>query len=220
MSRGALAEKRTPAEDAAPEVANARDVDQRFMMYDIPWEAYVAINDAIGDQSGVRICYSKGTLELMSPGRLHESKKKMIARLLEAFAEEHDIPFEGSGSMTFRCAPAERGAEPDECYYVGEDTEGHPHLVIEVAVSRSAIDKGDLYASLGVRELWIWEDDRLIVLDLGKNGYVEVKRSKLLPGLDLKEFVRFVRMPTQTAAIKAYRKHLQNGRPVKAGPRS
>jgi Uma2 family endonuclease len=199
-----------PAAEVEPEVA-----DQRFAIHGVPWDAYVAINDALGDRGGVRVCYCEGTLELMSPGLLHEDKKTKIARLLELYGLLRDVPLHGLGSMTYRKKPRERGAEPDECYFVGEVTDGPPDIAIEVAVSRSAIDKMSLYAGLGVPELWIWADDRITVHRLGKAGYREVKRSKLLPQLDLVELATFVRMPDQAAAAKAYWKKLEG----KAGSR-
>jgi Uma2 family endonuclease len=187
----------------------AEPVDQRFAMYGVSWDEYVALNDALGDRGGVRVCYCEGTLELMSPGLLHEDKKTRIARLLELYGLVRDVPLHGLGSMTYRKQPRDRGAEPDECYYVGKVTEGPPDIAIEVAVSRSAIDKMSLYAGLGVPELWIWQDDRIAVYRLGKAGYREVKRSKLLPRLDVAELATFVRMPDQAAAAKAYWKRLQ-----------
>jgi Uma2 family endonuclease len=195
---------RLPAAGAEPDVA-----DQRFAMHGVSWDEYVAINDAFGDRGGVRVCYCEGTLELMSPGLLHEDKKTKIARLLELYGFLCDVPIHGLGSMTYRKKPTERGAEPDECYYVGKVTARPPDIAIEVAVSRSAINKMSLYAGLGVPELWVWADDRILVHRLGKAGYREVKRSKLLPGVDLAELATFVGMGDQAAAAKAYGKMLQ-----------
>lgn len=36
----------------------------------------------------MRVTYLEGQLEIMSPSRSHEMLKKLIARLLEAYAEE------------------------------------------------------------------------------------------------------------------------------------
>jgi Uma2 family endonuclease len=189
-------------------------VDQRFVMYGVPWDMYVALNDALGDRPGVRVCYLEGTLELMSPGRLHEDKKTLTARLLEMWAFVRDVPLYGTGSMTVRKKPKERGAEPDESYFIGRmGKDGEPaDLAIEVAVSRSAIDKLSLYAGLGVRELWIWQDNAIRVFCLGKAGYREAKRSRVLPTLDMEEMITFVRMDDQVAAVKAYHRRLTKGR--------
>jgi Uma2 family endonuclease len=184
--------------------------DRRFAIYGISWAQYVAINDALGDRGAPRVCYCEGTLELMSPGLLHEDKKKTIARLVELYALARDVRLQGAGSLTYRNKPKERGAEPDECYFLDVAEEGRPpDLAIEVAVSRSAIDKLSLYAGLGVRELWIWRDNEIAVFSLGRHGYRQVKASKVLPGLDLAELTTFVRKDDQAAAAKAYWKRLQ-----------
>ena len=57
--------------------------------------------------------YLEGSLEIMSPSRRHEVEKKQIARLLELFCLERDIPLYGYGSTTFRKEEHERGLEPD-----------------------------------------------------------------------------------------------------------
>ena len=189
--------------------------DRRFVIYGVSWDQYVAINDALGDRGAPRVCYCEGTLELMSPGLLHEEKKKTIARLIEVYALVRDLPLQGAGCLTYRNKPKERGAEPDECYFVGKAAEGRPpDLAIEVAVSRSALDKLSLYAGLGVRELWIWRDGEIAVFYLGKNGYRQVKASKVVPRLDLAELTTFVRRDDQAAAVKAYWKRLQR-KPIK-----
>ncbi|MEP7123635.1 MAG: Uma2 family endonuclease [Byssovorax sp.] len=198
----------------APALALVEDPpqdEQRFVLHGVAWEDYVALNDVMADRPGVRIAYSEGTLELMSPGYAHEDVKKRISRLLELYAVVRDVQIHGLGSMTFRSKPKRRGAEPDECYFIGKVTKGSPHLAIEIAASRSAIKKLDLYAALGVRELWIWEDDGLSVHALGKVGYRQVKHSKLLPDLDLEELVSFVRIPDQAEAARAYWKQLSEG---------
>ena len=195
--------------------------DRRIVVHGVAWEQYVALNDALGDQSGVRVCYCEGTLELMSPGLLHEEKKKTIARLVELHALARDVPLQGAGSTTYREKPKARGAEPDECYFLGKLREGPADLVIEVAVSRSALDKLALYAGLGVKELWIWRqaddggDAHVTVFHLGKSGYREARRSKILPDLDVEELATFVRMDDQAAAAKAYWKRLQGKRPAR-----
>ena len=193
---------------APPVAVEVEDRDQRFFLNDIAWEDYVALNDVLGDRSGARVCYCEGTVELMSPSYAHEDVKTRIARLVELYAVVRDIPLHGLGSMTYRSKVKSRGAEPDECYFIGKVTKGPPHLAIEVAASRSAIDKLSLYAGLGVRELWLWESEGLSVHALGKVGYRQVKRSKLLPRLDTEELVSFVRIPDQAAAARAYLKRL------------
>lgn len=95
------------------------DPDERVILHGLSWwqlEAMLAIR---GDQSGVRLAYLEGALELMRPSRTHEYIRTTIARLMEAYAEEEEgLVLDGLGSMTMKHAPKERAAEPDECYVV------------------------------------------------------------------------------------------------------
>jgi hypothetical protein len=44
---------------AAAELPYLRE-DQRFVMYGVPWETYVALRDALDDRSGIRMTYLGG----------------------------------------------------------------------------------------------------------------------------------------------------------------
>ena len=100
----------------------------------------------------------------MSPSWEHEDTAIMLARLLsEAWAEETQTPLNGAGSMTVKARGRKRGAEPDKCYMLGERRERVPDLAIEVIRTSGGIDKLDLYAGLGVREVWFWREDALEV---------------------------------------------------------
>lgn len=69
---------------------------------------------------------------------------KTLARLLEIYALERDIPLVGYGAATFRKRAKERGVEPDECYVLGEPGKREPaapHLAIEVVLSSWELDK-------------------------------------------------------------------------------
>jgi Uma2 family endonuclease len=136
----------------------------------------------------------------MRPSRTHEYVKTTIGRLLEAYAPLARIRFTGLGSLTIRNAPKERGAEPDESYCIGPETE-HPNLVIEVVLTTPGVDKRTLYAGLGVRELREWRDGRFAVLTLRDGGFVPLARSELRPDLDLGVLARLVMAEDQSAAV-------------------
>lgn len=183
--------------------------DQRFVLYRVPWDAYVAFRDALDEHSGLRMTYLEGTLELMSPSRNHEDYKKIIARLLEAYAEEVDLDLRGYGGMTVRRKTRKRGLEPDECYAVGRMKQ-RPDLAIEVIVSSGLVDKMAVYQGLGVPEVWLWQEGRLVVHVLGDQGYEPRERSQVLPGLDVDHLSGFVALDVnQTQQVKAYRRSLR-----------
>ena len=68
--------------------------ERRVLLSRVPWSTYVVLRDSL-DSSGVRMTYLQGQLEIMSPSREHEVEKTQIARLLELFCLERDIPLFG-----------------------------------------------------------------------------------------------------------------------------
>jgi len=89
--------------------------------------------------------YLEGWRENTTPSRRHEVSKKQIARLLELFCLERNIPLYGYGSTTFRKEEKQRGLEPDECYSREADRD-LPDVAIEVVVSSPALDRLEVYA--------------------------------------------------------------------------
>ena len=187
--------------------------ERRFVLHDVPWWTYVALRDALDDQSGLKMTYLKGTLELMSPSMLHEDAKTIIARLIEVWAMERNVDLRGFGGTTFRREAKERGLEPDECYKLGKlEEDGIPDIAIEVIVSSGLVDKLSVYAGLGVPEIWQWlpGTGRIEIYGLVGNGYQRRSRSETLPDLDLDELSRFVQPgENQTQLAKAYQTALR-----------
>jgi Uma2 family endonuclease len=188
----------------------APDVDQRVYLRGVSWQAYEALLAWRGDRSGVRMTYLEGTLELMSPAREHETQKKTLARLLEAWAEETDTPLEGAGSWTVKDEEAERGAEPDECYVLGS-FEGRtaPDIAIEVVWTSGGLDKLEVWRKLGAREVWFWMHGVLSFHVLRGRRYARSERSQILPKLDPALIIRCMGAPSQTEAVKELRRSLR-----------
>ena len=180
------------------------DADQRVVIHGVPWRTYLAIRELL-DSPGLRMTYIEGTLELMTPSPLHELRKTTIARLLELFATERDIPLNGYGSTTFRREAKERGLEPDECYVLGGELRDFPDLALEIVVTSGGIEKLAVYAGLGVREVWFFEDESIRLFQLIGGAYQSIAASELVPGLDLEVLLRFATREDQHQAIREYR---------------
>ncbi len=191
-----------------PLLPQPRSEDQRVFMR-VTWDEYETICAIRGERSGVRLTYLDGVLELMSPSNDHERLKTLIARLVEAYAEERDLPLDGYGSWTIKRRDTRRGVEPDECYVLGRPPGDRPDLAIEVVWTSGGLDKLEVYAGLGVREVWMWRDGRIEVWALVGDAYEARERSGLMPGLDLSALVTFLDVPGQTQAVKAWRAWLR-----------
>jgi Uma2 family endonuclease len=186
--------------------------DQHVVLRAMSWQDFEALLAIRGERSGVRMYYLDGEIEIVSPTKIHEGRKKTLARLLEIWAMESDIALNGFGSWTLKTELREAGAEPDECYIVGESTDKEvPDLAIEVEWSRATgLAKSEIYRRLGVRELWTLKSDgRLIVRILQKGEWVERAKSKLLPRLDLTWLRSFLDVTPQSKAVRTLRDALR-----------
>jgi Uma2 family endonuclease len=187
--------------------------DQHVVLRSMAWQDFEALLAIRGERSGVRMYYLDGEIEIVSPTKMHEGRKTTLARLLEIWAMESDVALNGFGSWTLKHELREAGAEPDECYIVGDSTEKDvPDLVIEVEWSRATgLSKPEIYRRLGVRELWTFKSDgRLIVRILAKGEWVEHARSKLVPKLDLAWLRSFLDIEPQSKAVRALRDALRS----------
>jgi Uma2 family endonuclease len=186
----------------------------RVVLHGVSWERYEALLAALGDDyPALRMTYLQGTLEIMTTSPTHERIKTIIARLLEIWALERDVVFNGYGAATFRKRQAERGLEPDECYVLGE-LKDFPDLAIEVVHTHGGIDKLKVYAGLGVREVWFWENGSFAIYALQGDAYQRREKSTLLSALDVAELALFVRRAVeesdQTAVVRAYQSALRS----------
>lgn len=181
--------------------------EHRILLSNVPWSTYVVLRDSL-DGPGLRMTYLEGSLEIMSPSREHELETKQIARLLELFCLERDIPLYGYRSTTLRRERKQRGLEPDECYCRDRDAEV-PDLALEVIVTNPLLDKLEVYRGLGVREVWLFKDRRFEVLVLREDRYARVERSEVFPEVDLAAIARHAVMPDQHAALRAFRDELR-----------
>jgi Uma2 family endonuclease len=157
------------------------------------------------------MAYLDGVLQIVSPSRKHEYEKTLIARLVEAYAEEAGLSLNGFGSGTFRKKEETAGVEPDECYCVGP-AKKFPDLAIEVIYTHCDLDKLEIYRRLQVAEVWFWLGGRFWVHRLDGRPYRLQKRSDALPGLDLDELTGIVGSTDeshQTEAVRAYRRALR-----------
>ena len=191
---------------SSPAGSDPTDHDQRVILRGMSWKDYEVLLALRGDRSGVRAYYLGGEIELMSPSGGHEGLKKCLARLLEAWADERGLEFNGYGSWTLKSEPNEVGAEPDECYVVGAISRELPDLAIEVMWTRGGLRKLDIYKGLGVREVWMIDRTHAIqVHALRGDRYERIERSEVLPELDLRWLASFLEHESQSQAVRALR---------------
>jgi hypothetical protein len=59
------------AAEILPQPPNGLEQDQFVVLHGVEWKTYCALRELL-DGPGVRMTYSKGVLEIMSPSRRHE----------------------------------------------------------------------------------------------------------------------------------------------------
>lgn len=183
---------------------------EKLTLYGVTWKEYDTLVTLFMDRfPGLRMTFLEGTLEIMGTSSEHERLKTIIARLLEMYAVEKRVIFNGYGNTTFRKEAVKRGLEPDECYCLGELKEV-PDIAIEIALSSGGINKLSVYQGLGVIEVWFWQNNRFILYRLKQGEYQQIERSEFLPDLDFNLLSQFVGYNNQTEAVIAYRDALQN----------
>jgi Uma2 family endonuclease len=195
----------TVANPPLPTRASDPFATQRFTLQNVSWDVYEAILNGLGEQR-VYLTYNRGALELMSPSPRHEKFGSLVARLVQMYTHVARIPLFSLGQTTWRRRDLERGLEPDQCFYIQHESQMRhkesidlsvdppPDLAIEIDLSSSSVGKEDVYAGLGLPELWRYEDGRIIVTLLQDGEYRPVERSRALPNLPIVELNRFFNM--------------------------
>ena len=194
--------------------------EQKVILHGISWDTYERLLADNDERRVPRLAYDRGVLEAMSPSAEHEGIARNIAMIVSVVAEELEIDVFDAGSTTFKRADLERGFEPDGCFYVQHErrirgqrridltVDPPPDLVIEVDVTSPSLNKLPVYASIGVSEVWRHAGERLAILVLDGERYVEVATSRVLPPLNaelLSDLVEASRTQGRTVWMRALR---------------
>lgn len=170
--------------------------EHRVLIDGVSWQTYSALVDESEHASG-RMSYDEGTLEIMCPAMPHESSKSLIGRMIERFTEIQRIDIRTSASTTFRRKDLKRGFEADESYYIQNaelirgkheidlSIDPPPDLVVEVEITRSALNKLRMFASMGIPEVWRYDGKILSIGYLQSDRYAEFDVSHVLPGFPI-----------------------------------
>lgn len=195
-----------------PQLAGIDDPEERFTSNEVNWQQYEAVLAKLEDNNHYRVTYLDGILEIVSPSIRHEKLKKRLATLVEFYLLKKRIKHTPMGSPTVRKRLKRAGAEPDECYCIGEE-KSIPDLAIEVVITSGTIDKLEIYRRLEVTEVWMWKVNRLALYHLREetplmfketHGYEQITSSELLPGLNISLVEQCVMISDQIQAIDEF----------------
>ncbi|MFN6476337.1 Uma2 family endonuclease [Nostoc sp. DedQUE07] len=178
--------------------------EQRTVLQNVSWETFEALLRDTGEDRGSRFAYDCGVLEIMTPLFEHENPKIQFDRLIFALAVELKIKIRSAGSTTLKRKSITKGIEPDTCYYIQNEpairgkqeldltTDPAPDLAIEIDITSSSVNKLNIYAALGVGELWTYNGEVLKFYQLVASEYIEIKSSIAFPLISVNEMNRFI----------------------------
>jgi Uma2 family endonuclease len=178
--------------------------DERVVLPCVSWETYERLLTDDEERRVPRMTYDQGVLELVTPSTPHEEDALVFAHLIFIVAANLSIPIRSVGSTTFRRKDLERGFEPDASFYVQNEerirgkrqidltADPPPDIILEMEMSRSALDKLPLFASMGIPEVWRCDGQRVTILILEQNRYRESSNSLALPALTSEVLTRFL----------------------------
>ena len=168
----------------------------------ISWQTYETLLEELSDRR-LRLTYNCGNLEIMAPSPEHELGKEVLGRFVETLAEELEVQIYPLGSTTFK-RPELSGAEPDKCFYIRNidavrgkrrlelTKDPAPDLVIAIDVTNSSQNRLQVYASLGIAEVWIYNGDSLVVKQLQDGIYITSQTSQFFLNLPIPAIANFL----------------------------
>ncbi len=143
--------------------------------------------------------------------------------MMETFTEVHGIEIQSVASTTFKRKDLGKAFEADESYYI-ENAEAirtkeeldllidpPPDLVIEIEITSSAIQKMNLFAAMGIPEVWRHDGERLTMHRLVRSSYELITESVALPRFTCAAADALLAQRYsvgETALIKEYRQRL------------
>lgn len=170
----------------------------------ISWDTYQRLLEEHEGRQSPRFTYDRGELEIMVISFEHERANRLLHDLFTVIAEERGVDFVNAGSTTLGRDDLERGFEPDTCIYIenSELVRGKrrielpqdppPDLVIEVEITRSSMDKMQIFSAVGIREVWRYDGAQLRFFVLEGTEYAERAESSALAGLTSEIASRFL----------------------------
>ena len=180
------------------------DVAPLIELENVAWDTYEAILRDTAEQH-VRITYDEGRMVLMSPLPRHDKVKSLLGRIIETISVERDVPISSFGSTTWRRPDLRKGLEPDECYYVQREphvrcrfdidlsVDPAPDLAIEIEITHHPMNRGKIYAALGIPEVWRFDGTTVSFLRLDDAfAYTAIDRSEAFPFLTVADVNRLL----------------------------
>lgn len=199
--------------------------EQRVILPNINWQKFEALIQELGAERQTRLSYRRGKLELMTPVPEHDRCHKLIESLIMVLVDELNLEVTELAPVLLKDQQLDCATEPDACYYFRDEpaiknrTELDltqfpcPDLLVEVALTKSNLEKLPIYATLGIPEVWCYlttagEDvlkGTLKIYQLQGSEYLERRNSLTFPFLTGDRVVEFLEQSDSMSLATALR---------------
>ncbi|MFB8789587.1 MAG: Uma2 family endonuclease [Potamolinea sp.] len=196
----------------------------RVVLRKVSWQTLKALMTDVGDDRAWRIAYDQGVLEIRMPLTKHEEPKRLIESFVEAVVDELEIELRSLGALTLEREDLSRAVEPDSCFYIQNEAlvrnreeinlanDPPPDLVLESDYTSSSLNKLTIYTSIGVPELWRYNNQTLQVYQLVEEKYQLTDKSVAFPFLPIAEIPSLIEQSKtigQRAAVRLFRARIR-----------
>jgi Uma2 family endonuclease len=196
---------------------------EKHIYYGVSWDAYLQLREDLDDQSSVRLTFNHGALEIMSPRRLHEQITRLIDMIVTLLAFESGRNVDNCGAMTLRVESAQRGGEPDSCFYIANEAAVRgvneinlqihppPDVVLEVDITSPSLDKFGLHLAACAPEVWRYDGAHMSFHVLTEDGYGNASHSLCFPRLTavmLKRYLAIGREQGSTVMLQTVKSEI------------
>ncbi|MFP4008411.1 MAG: Uma2 family endonuclease [Spirulinaceae cyanobacterium] len=191
----------------------------------VRWATYQSLLWDLSESPNKKLTFDRGVLEIMTPLPQHEINKGLLGRLVRTTTEVLGVEIASLYSTTLSREDLQKGIEPDECFYIQNEEQVRgktsfdftidpaPDLAIEVDITSSSLNRLEIYAALGVTEVWRFNGEDLLIYYL-QNGVYEVRDSSgILPILSkfvLLDFLQRWGEIGENALLREFRQWLQS----------
>ena len=186
--------KTTSIEKIYRAVEMARREQAAVILSDVSWETYEQFVEATMDEIvNPAVYFENRNLLIMVKSAEHEFTNDYLVLFINLVCEEWQKNFGSFGSTTFRRDDLEKGFEPDSCFYFENEPQIRgvkrldmsvnpaPDLIIEVDITSLSTFRQHIFAAFGVPEIWRYDGEKMQILKLENDKYVEISNSRALP---------------------------------------
>ncbi|AFY91905.1 Uma2 family endonuclease [Chamaesiphon minutus] len=196
-----------------PTVAPQLVGERRVVFKNITWQGYQQLLGILGERRSAKLTFDRGILEITMPLEEHEFSGRLIERMILILVVELGLKVKTMGSTTLDRSDLDRGAEPDNAYYIQNQslvagrkvdlaTDPPPDLVVEVDITHTDINKPTLYAAIGVPEFWRYNGQEWRIYQLQGDRYLELSYSPTFPMVSKEKLYEFLEV-AQTDEVAA-----------------